>query len=101
MAIATQPSSVGLPLDVGAVFVLLFAVATVVAIGARRLRVPYPVALVLAGLVLGTFNLVPAPHLTQELLFAVALPGLVFEAAFNLRSENLRRNWRTLFLLSV
>ncbi len=101
MAMATEPSSAGLPLDVGAVFVLLFAVATVVAIGARRLRVPYPVALVVAGLVLGTFNLVAAPHLTQELLFAVALPGLVFEAAFNLRSEHLQRNWRTLFLLSV
>ncbi len=101
MATATQPSSVGLPLDLGAVFVLLFAVATVVAIGARRFRVPYPVALVLAGLVLGTFNIVAAPHLTQELLFAVALPGLVFEAAFNLRSEHLKRNWRTLFLLSV
>ena len=101
MAIATQPSGDGSPLNVGTVFVLLFAVATVVAIAARRLRVPYPVALVLAGLALGAFNIVAAPHLTQELLFTVALPGLVFEAAFNLRSDHLQRNWRTLFLLAV
>jgi CPA1 family monovalent cation:H+ antiporter len=91
----------GQPADIGAMFVLLFVVATAVAIAARRLSVPYPVALVVAGLFLGTLNIVNAPHLTQELLFAAALPGLVFEAAFNLRAEDLWRNWRTLFLLSV
>jgi monovalent cation:H+ antiporter, CPA1 family len=101
MTSAIQAPSVGWPSDMGAVFVLLFVVATIVAIGARRLRVAYPVALVVAGLVLGSLNVVAAPHLTQQFLFATALPGLVFEAAFNLPAQDLRRNWRTLFLLSV
>lgn len=89
-------------LDVGTEFVLLFVVATVVAVVARRVRVPYTVALVVAGLVLGAVNLVVSPiQLTQELLFAAVLPGLVFEAAFNLRGIDLWRNRTILFLLSV
>lgn len=70
--------------------ILLFVVATAVAIGARWLRVPYTVALVIAGLILGSAKLVEAPHLTRELLFAVILPGLLFEAAFHLE---FRRFW--------
>ncbi len=101
MPSVSQAPSVGLPPDTGAIFILLFVLATVVAIGARRLRVAYPVALVVAGLVLGSLNIVAAPHLTQQFLFATALPGLVFEAALNLRVQDLRRSWRTLFLLSV
>jgi len=56
-------------------------VATAVAVGARWLKIPYTVALVLAGLAIGASHTLEAPHLTKELLFAVILPGLVFEAA--------------------
>ena len=42
-------------------FVLLFVVATAVAIAARRLRVPYTVALVLTGLVLGAAHPMMTP----------------------------------------
>jgi NhaP-type Na+/H+ or K+/H+ antiporter len=62
-------------------FVLLFIVATAVAIGARRFRLSYTVALVLAGLGLGVVGLFAPPDLTKELLYAVFLPGLLFEAA--------------------
>ena len=70
--------------------VALFAIAAAVALVARRLRIPYTVALVLAGIGLGAAKVLHAPHLTRELLYAVFLPGLVFEAAFHLE---LRRYW--------
>lgn len=73
-------------------FVVLFSVATAVAIAARRLRVPYTVALVVAGLVLGSVDLIEAPHLTKELLYAVFLPGLLFEAAFHLEFKKFWAN---------
>ncbi len=66
------------------VFVTLFSVATLVALIARAIRVPYTVALVVAGLILGATHALESPHLTQELLYAVFLPGLLFEAAFHL-----------------
>lgn len=66
------------------VFVALFLVATAVALVARALRTPYTVALVVTGLALGATHVLSPPHLTRELLYAVFLPGLVFEAAFHL-----------------
>jgi CPA1 family monovalent cation:H+ antiporter len=71
--------------------VLLFAVAAAVAVVARRLRVPYTVALVVAGLALGAAHALEPPHLTRELLFAIFLPGLLFEAAFHIE---FREFWR-------
>ncbi|MBE2251862.1 MAG: Na+/H+ antiporter [Myxococcus sp.] len=74
------------------VIVALFAVATAVALVARRFRVPYTVALVVAGLVLGTAHALEPPHLTKELLYAVFLPGLLFEAAFALEFKKFWAN---------
>jgi CPA1 family monovalent cation:H+ antiporter len=63
---------------------LLFVVATAVAIVVQRLAVPYTVALVFTGVMLGLLHAFEAPHLTKALLFNVFLPGLLFEAAFHL-----------------
>jgi CPA1 family monovalent cation:H+ antiporter len=82
-------------------FVLLFVVATAVAIAARRLRLPYTVALVLAGLALGAVHLFEPPNLTKELLYAVFLPGLLFEAAFHLEFRDFWRNRAALVALAV
>jgi monovalent cation:H+ antiporter, CPA1 family len=67
-------------------------VATVVAIVVRRLAIPYTVALVLTGLVLGLLHAFEAPHLTKALLFNVFLPGLLFEAAFHIEFKEFWRN---------
>ncbi len=82
-------------------FILLFCVATAVALVVRRFRVPYTVALVLAGLGLGALGWLDAPHLTQELLFAVFLPGLLFEAAYHISWPRLRENSRVILSLAV
>lgn len=82
-------------------FVLLFSIATAVAIVVRRLRVPYTVALVVVGLLLGTLHVIPAPHLTKELLFAIFLPGLIFEAAFNMNVREFRENMLAIGSLAV
>ena len=62
---------------------------------------PYPIALLLAGIALGATHLVPLPHLTRELLFAVFLPGLLFEAAYHLEIRELRENSWTISALAV
>ena len=66
------------------ILILLFVVATAVAIAVQRLAVPYTVALVFSGLVLGLLHAFEAPHLTKALLFNVFLPGLLFDAAFHI-----------------
>jgi CPA1 family monovalent cation:H+ antiporter len=83
------------------VFVLLFVVAMIVAIGVRYWQVPYTVGLVLAGLLLGVVHVLPTPHLTRALLYTIFLPGLIFEAAFHLERSDLRRNGLTILSLAV
>ncbi len=73
-------------------FILLFVVATAVAIVVQRLAIPYTVALVLTGLGLGLLHAFETPHLIQTLLFSVFLPGLLFEAAFHIDSKKFWRN---------
>ena len=82
-------------------FVLLFAVATAVALVARWIKIPYTVALVVAGLVLGSAKIIDPPHLTKELLYAVFLPGLVFEAAFHLDALKFWQNKLAIHALAV
>jgi monovalent cation:H+ antiporter, CPA1 family len=77
-------------MDIETAFILLFVIATGVAVAARHTRIPYTVALVLTGLGLGALELFPAPGLTKALLFSVFLPGLVFEAAFHIDSREFR-----------
>ncbi len=84
-----------------AVFILLFVVATTVAIASRRLRIPYTVALVIAGLVLGWLQVLSPPHLTKDLLFALFLPGLLFEAAYHLQFRDFWRNRGSIVALAL
>jgi CPA1 family monovalent cation:H+ antiporter len=84
-----------------AVFITLFAVATAVALAARWLKVPYTVALVVAGVALGATGAIEPPHLTKELLYSVFLPGLVFEAAFHLDFQKFWQNKLAISSLAV
>ena len=71
---------------------LLFVVASFVAVLAKRMQLPYTIALVAVGLLLGSTHLLHPPRLTQELLYAVFLPPLIFEAAIHLRSSDLLKD---------
>lgn len=87
-------------MDVTPVFWLML-VASVVAMGARWVRIPYALGLVLVGLVIGLPRLLPQAHLDPHVLFTIFLPPLLFEAAINLRLEALRRDWRPILAFAV
>jgi len=88
-------------------FTFLLILASVVAVFARRLRAPYTIALVVTGLAvsLAREQLVPdldiGLHLTPELLFAVLLPALIYEAAFHFDLRDLQANWRAILTLAA
>ena len=83
------------------VILYLFVAASLLAVVANRLRIPYTVTLVLGGLLLGTLHLFPAPVLTHDLLFTIFLPGLVFESAYHLSASALWRDRLAIFGLAV
>lgn len=83
------------------VFVGLVAAAGLIGLVARRVAVPYTVALVVFGLAAAIF----APQIdfaiTEELVLIVLLPGLIFEASYNLDVGELRRAFGGVTLLAV
>lgn len=78
----------------------LLLVVSLVAIFVRRMRVPYTVALVIVGLLI-TFQQPLEIDLTPELILALFVPPLVFEAAFHLNLTELQRNLADIVLLAV
>jgi len=79
---------------------LLIAVM-VVAVASKYLRIPYTVALVIAGLVL---TLVPTDltiDLTPDVILFIFLPALLFESAYHLDINELKDNLRPIALLAV
>ncbi len=72
---------------------LLLLIAALVAMLTRRLHVPYSVGLVATGIVLALFSLPLKISLTRELIFSTLLPPLIFEAAFFLHWQELRRDF--------
>src|SRR5579872_7240453 len=79
----------------------LLVVAILVAIAARRLRLPYTVGLVVAGMSLALSRIDLGIALTHDMIFDVLLPPLLFEAALNLRWGELRRDAVPILLLSM
>jgi Na+/H+ antiporter len=79
----------------------LVVLATVVAVTARRLRVPAPSLLVVAGLLVGLVSWVPDVHVPPEVVSLVVLPPLLYTAGAELSWRTLKRVWRPVTLLAV
>src|SRR6266536_6284764 len=80
---------------------ILLLVAAVVAMLARRLRVPYSIGLLLAGIALALLPFAPQIQLTKELIFSAFLPPLIFEAAFQLKWKELQKDLPVILLLAT
>jgi CPA1 family monovalent cation:H+ antiporter len=71
---------------------LLLLVAVIVAVLARRVRLPYTVALVVAGLLIAVLGLGNGVQLSKELIYKALLPPLIFEAAYQMPWPEVRRD---------
>jgi CPA1 family monovalent cation:H+ antiporter len=79
----------------------LVLVATVVAAFAKRLRVPAPSLLVVAGVLIGLVPGVPSIEVTPDVVSLVVLPPLLFAAGEELPWRDLRAVWRPVTALAV
>jgi monovalent cation/hydrogen antiporter len=80
---------------------VLVVLATVVAAFARRLRVPAPSLLVVAGLAVGLLPGVPPVRVTPDVVSLVVLPPLLYAASEELMLRDLREVWRQVAVLAV
>lgn len=90
-----------------ATMTLLFT-ASIVAIIAKKVKLPFTILLVIIGLILGyASHKIPALHsltmfkLTPDVVLFVFLPALIFESAFNLNAKELMRNILPILTLAI
>lgn len=80
-------------------FVLMLV--AVLNIAARKIHLPYPVLMVIGGLVLGFIPKLPRVVMPPELVLPILLPPLLFAAAFLTSWHDFRSKLRPIVLLAV
>ncbi|WP_437926043.1 cation:proton antiporter [Sorangium sp. So ce291] len=80
---------------------LVLAVGSAVAIGAKRVAIPYNVALVLVGLLLVVVDVLPNAPMDPEVILIAFLPVLVFEGALFADADSLKSASRPILALAV
>ena len=79
----------------------LLMVVAVLAVVAQRLKIPYPILLVIGGLVLGFIPGLPHVELEPELVFVLFLPPILTSAAWYTSWRDFRFNLRPILLLAI
>ena len=87
--------------DVELVLVSLLVAVAGLAAAARAANIPYPIVLVVGGLVLGFVPGIPDAQLAPDLVLVLFLPPLLYSAAFFANLNELRRNVRAISLLAI
>src|SRR5882757_2418015 len=82
------------------ILICLVAVA-LLALVARKIRVPYPILLTIGGVVLALVPGLPAIHLEPKLVFDLFLPPLLYPAAIFTSWRDFRLNLRSILPLAV
>ena len=83
------------------VILLLLVLVAGFAVLARRLSVPYPIVLVLAGLAISFVPRMPRVPLDPNVVFVIFLPPLLYASAWTMSWREFRRNGVVIGLLAV
>src|SRR6266436_1538868 len=83
------------------VILLLLVLVAGFAAMARRLKVPYPIVLVLAGLLISFVPRMPRVPLDPNIVFVIFLPPLLYASAWTMSWREFRRNSVVIGLLAV
>ena len=83
-------------------FISLLAFAAVIGVLAKFIKVPYTIALVLAGLVVAVFGAAPdGVVITHELILVLLLPPLLFQAGLHLDIALLQKKAVPVVILAI
>jgi monovalent cation/hydrogen antiporter len=87
--------------DVELVLISLLVAVAGLAAAARAVNIPYPIVLVVGGLVLGFLPGLPDVQLEPDLVLVIFLPPLLYSAAFFANLHDLRRDMRSISMLAI
>ena len=84
-----------------AIFLFLLLLVALFAALARRINIPYPILLVVAGLGISFIPRVPHVQLNPELVFIVFLPPLLYASAWQTNFREFRANLVSISMLAL
>lgn len=68
---------------------------------ADKIKLPYPVLLITAGITVGFIPALPEIRINPEIVFLIFLPPLLYDAAFNISYKEFRTNINTIGTLAI
>lgn len=83
------------------IILVLLAICVALAIVADRIRLPYPIVLVLGGAALALIPGIPRLEIEPEIVLIIFLPPLLFSAAWLTSWRDFRANLRDIGLLAI
>jgi len=83
--------------------VILFILAIMIGLSAMadKIKLPYPILLIVAGIGMGFIPILPPMEINPEIIFLIFLPPLLYDAAFNISFKEFKTNINTIATLSI
>jgi len=83
--------------------IVIFILAVMIGLSALadKVKLPYPILLIVAGIAVGFVPSIPDIELNPEIVFLIFLPPLLYDAAFNISFQTFRTNINTIGTLAI
>jgi Na+/H+ antiporter len=83
--------------------IVIFILAIMIGLSAiaDKIKLPYPVLLIIAGIAIGFIPALPNVELNPEIVFLIFLPPLLYDAAFNINYQTFKTNANTIGTLAI
>jgi monovalent cation/hydrogen antiporter len=82
------------------IVLLLLVLVAFLAVLAKRVHIPYPIVMVIGGLVVGFLPHIPRVALDPNVVFLIFLPPLLFSASFHISWRDFRDNLVSIVMLA-
>lgn len=83
--------------------IVLFILALMIGLSAiaDKIKLPYPIILISAGIAIGFIPTLPKVEIDPEIIFLLFLPPLLYDAAFNISFSQFKTNISTISTLAI
>jgi monovalent cation/hydrogen antiporter len=83
------------------IVIFILALMIILSAFADKIKIPYPILLITAGIAVGFVPTIPHIALNPEVIFLIFLPPLLYDAAFNISFRDFRTHSNTIFSLAT
>lgn len=83
------------------IVIILLAVAIGLSPVASKIKIPYPILLLIAGIGVGFIPGFQQVSINPDVVFLIFLPPMLYDAAFNISFRDFRNNMNTISLLAI